>query len=389
MNNLFSCFTIVVSLATVFSGCGKTDDRAGQDVTAANAVRVKTEVADSRIFENRLAVQGSVEALISADVSSRISGILDSVWVDEGDSVISNETRLFQIDPVSLSNQVVVARQALAVAYSQHEVAKASLGSAKASYDKAKLDFDRYKRLHDEKRVTDNEFELCDTALRQEKANLLVGEANVKLCAQQVEQAEAQLAIALKSLSDSLVFAPISGRVSVRNFEPGEYASSGNVVVSIVDVENLEVAAFIPAVYFDTVKIGKTALRLSAGGRDLGEAVISYRSPVIDTTLRTVEIKAKLDNGTAKAFAPGMMVDATIVFERHEAIGVPSSSILNRGGKSVVFVVNNGKVEKRIVAPGMNTDGWTEILSGLKSGEQVICEGHTIVREGALVEIVK
>lgn len=389
MNKTVSYFTIVFSLAALFSGCGKTEVPMKQDVTAGNAVRVKAETVDGRLFENRLSVQGSIEAVVSANVASRISGILDYIWVDEGDLVVANETRLFQIDSVSLSNQVVIARQALAVAHSQHEVAKASLESARASFDKAKLDFERYKRLHDEKRVTDNEFEIRDTALRQENANLLVGEANVKLCAQQVEQAEAQLGIALKSYADSLVIAPISGRVSVRSFDPGEYASSGKVVISIVDVDNLEVAAFIPSAYFDSVKIGETTLRLSVAGRDLGDVAVSYRSPVIDTTLRTFEIKAKLDTAKAKSFAPGMMVDAVIVFERHEAIGVPSSSILNRGGKQVVFVVNGDKAEQRIVEVGNNTDGWTEVLSGLKRGERVIYEGHTIVRDGSPVEIVK
>lgn len=389
MNKTVSYFTIVFSLAALFSGCGKTEVLMKQDVTAGNAVRVKAETVDGRLFENRLSVQGSIEAAVSANVASRISGILDYIWVDEGDLVVANETRLFQIDSVSLSNQVVIARQALAVAHSQHEVAKASLESARASFDKAKLDFERYKRLHDEKRVTDNEFEIRDTALRQENANLLVGEANVKLCAQQVEQAEAQLGIALKSYADSLVIAPISGRVSVRSFDPGEYASSGKVVISIVDVENLEAAAFIPSAYFDSVKIGETTLRLSVAGRDLGDVAVSYRSPVIDTTLRTFEIKAKLDAAKAKSFAPGMMVDAVIVFERHEAIGVPSSSILNRGGKQVVFVVNGDKAEQRIVEVGNNTDGWTEVLSGLKREDRVIYEGHTIVRDGSPVEIVK
>lgn len=389
MNKTVSYFTIVFSLAALFSGCGKTEVPVKQDVTAGNAVRVKAETVDGRLFENRLSVQGSIEAAVSANVASRISGILDYIWVDEGDLVVANETRLFQIDSVSLSNQVVIARQALAVAHSQHEVAKASLESARASFDKAKLDFERYKRLHDEKRVTDNEFEIRDTALRQENANLLVGEANVKLCAQQVEQAEAQLGIALKSYADSLVIAPISGRVSVRSFDPGEYASSGKVVISIVDVDNLEAAAFIPSAHFDSVKIGETTLRLSIAGRDLGDVAVSYRSPVIDTTLRTFEIKAKLDAAKAKSFAPGMMVDAIIVFERHEAIGVPSSSILNRGGKQVVFVVNGDKAEQRIVEVGNNTDGWTEVLSGLKRGERVIYEGHTIVRDGSPVEIVK
>lgn len=388
MKNSFYLFSIASLMAIIFVGCDKASEESNVNVKTVNATRVKTANVSNRFFENRFSVQGSIEASVSANVAALVPGNLDTIWVDEGDAVVAGVTKLFQIDPISLSNQVVIAEQALAVARSQHEVAKASLESTRASLDKAELDYNRYKRLHNEKRVTDNEFEVRNTSLRQARANLKVGEAQVALCSQQVEQAEAQLLIASKSLSDSLAIAPISGRVSARNFDPGEYASSGKVVISIVDVDKLEAAAFVPSIYFDRIKAGETRIRLSVAGRDLGEAVVSYRSPVVDTTLRTFEIKAELDGEMARSFAPGMMVDATLVFERHEALGAPSSAVLIRGGESVVFIANGDKAEQRVVRTAFVTDGWIEITSGLKAGDAVIFEGHTIVRDGSPIEIV-
>lgn len=373
------------------TGCtgGGKDSNANAAATEERSTRVKTFAVSAQTFESRVAVQGSIEAKESANVGALVAGTIEDIWVDEGDKVTGGKSRLFQIDQESLSNKVVVAEQALAVARSQHEVAKASLESIKASLDKALLDYNRYKRLHDEKRVTDNEFELRDTNLRQARANLAVGEAQIALSLQQIEQAEAQLLISQKALKDSLAVAPISGYVSVRNFDSGEFVGVGEVVVSIVDVENLEAAAFVPARHFEKIKVGETKLRLSKLGREVGEVTVTYRSPIVDTTLRTFEIKATLNGESAGSFAPGMMVDGELIFDSHSALGIPASSVLSRNGESVVFVALDGRAKQRTIKTGENTDGRIEILSGLSSGELVISEGHTIVRDGSAVEIVK
>lgn len=156
---------------------------------------------------------------------------------------------------------------------------------------------------------------------------------------------------------------------------------------SDLDLSAVEAAAFLPAQYYPEVVPGQTTFRLGIGGREAGAHAVTYRSPTINTTLRTFEIKGKIE--AADGFAvPGQMADLTIVFEVRQGLGVPSAAILVRAGKPVVFVVHDGKAFAREVQTGFQNDAWTEILSGLKAGESVVTEGQTQLRDGMPVEIL-
>ncbi len=351
------------------------------------ALTVRAQPAVEREFERRLTVQGTLEARTHAAVAARVAGNLDALWVDEGDRVEAGATRLFQIDPVGLSNAVTVAEQALAVARASQRVAEASARQARAGAKKSEADFKRYERLHKQGQVTDNEYELYDTRNLQAQAGLAVAEAQVDLALRQANQAEAALAIARKDLADALVVAPISGLVSERLAEPGEHMAVGRAVVRLYDLSRIEAAAFLPAQYYAEVAPGQTRFRLTLNGRDAGLFVVTYRSPLIDTRLRTFEIRGAVDEAAPGA-VPGAMADLTLVFESRRNPGVPSAAVLVRAGRPMVFVVRDGKAAAARVTTGLQNDAWTEILDGLAAGEAVVTEGQTQLRDGEAVEIL-
>ena len=374
-----------LSAAVFATGCGKKESGA-----AAETVRtlpIRAQAVAPRGFERRLTVQGTLEAKNYANVASRAEGNLDALWVDEGDPVVAGETALFQIDPVSRENTLTIAKQNLAVAEASLEVAEASAKKTEAEARKATLDFDRYERLHKDGKVSDNEYESAEVARAQAKAGIAVANAQVDLAERQVKQAEASLSIAEKSHADTQIRAPISGVVSARHAEPGEQMAIGKVVLRIDDLSLVEAAAYLPAQYYPEVIPGQTTFRLGIGGREAGAHAVTYRSPTIDTTLRTFEIKGKIeaDDGLA---VPGQMADLTIVFESRQGLGVPSASILVRAGKPTVFVVQGGKAVAKEVQTGFQNDAWTEILSGLEAGETVVTEGQTQLRDGMPVDVL-
>ncbi len=370
--------------ALLAAGCGKKESAAAETV---RALAVRAQPVAARAFERRLTVQGTLEAKNYAHVASRADGNLDAIWVDEGDAVVAGETALFQIDPVSRGNSLTIAKQNLAVAQASLAVAQASARKTDAEARKATLDFKRYERLHQDGKVSDNEYEAAEVQHAQAEAGLAVAAAQVDLAERQVKQAEASLSIAEKSLADTKIFAPISGVVSARIAEPGEQMSVGKVVLRIDDLSTVEAAAFLPAQYYPEVVSGETTFRLDVGGREVGTYAVTYRSPVINPTLRTFEIKGLLENAGAAA-VPGSMADLTLVFETRQGPGVPSAAILVRNGKSIVFVVQDGKAVAREVAGGLQNDGWTEILSGLAAGETVVTEGQTQLRDGLPVNVL-
>ncbi len=373
-----------LAAAALAAGCGKKESAAAESV---RSLAVRTLPAESRTFERRLTVQGTLEAKNYANVASRADGNLDEIWIDEGDPVVAGETALFQIDAANRENSLAIARQVLAVANASLEVAKASAGKTEAEARKATLDFQRYERLRQEDKVSPNEFEAAEVAHAQARAGIAVANAQVDLAERQVRQAEAALAIAEKNLADAKIVAPISGVVSSRSAEPGEQMSVGRVVLRIDDLSVVEAAAYLPAQYYPDVAPGKTTFRLGINGREAGAHAVTYRSPTIDPTLRTFEIKGKVEAAGGLAI-PGQMADLTLVFETRQGLGVPAAAVLVRKDKPAVFVVQDGKAIAKEVRTGLQNDGWTEILSGLGAGEMVVTEGQTQLRDGMPVEVL-
>lgn len=380
--------TLIFSiLALLITGCGEKPSKANEPKKEkTQSIAVRTLKAKPRTFERRITVQGNLQSKYVANVAARVAGNLDAIFVDAGDPVEANTTELFQIDPVTLQNVVTASEQQLAVMEASREVARAALGKAEAEAGKVEIDVGRYQRLYKDGRITPNEFELRQVQYVQAKAGLAVSKAQVALAESQVEQAVATLEISRKNLKDSKSVAPISGFVTHRSKEPGEQVSLGEVVMRIEDPSYIEAIAYLPAEYYTDVTPGKTQARLTIAGRDAGTFTITYRSPVINTTLRTFEIKGKVESKEAVA---GAMADMTLVFESRKAIGIPSNSLLIRNDTPCVFVAKESKATLIKVQTGLTNDGWTEIRTGLEEVDSVVTEGQTQLREGMTVTILK
>lgn len=352
--------------------------------TPTHAITVRVSPAEKRTFERRLTVQGTLEAKHYANVAARVDGNLDSIYVDEGDFVEANKTTLFQIDPTRVRNALTIAEQNLAVAKASLAVAQASATKIRAEAKKASLDFTRYQRLHNEAKVTDNEFETVQVAHEQALAGIAVADAQVDLAQRQVKAADAHVAIARKNLDDATITAPISGAISSRTAEPGEFISAGRVILRIEDPSLIEAAAFLPAQYYPQIQPGKTHFRLLLSGQDAGIQTVTYRAPIINPTLRTFEIKGLVRATNA---VPGAMASLVLIFESRQSVGIPSSAILWRGGAPTAYVAENGQAKPRALQLGLQNDGFTEILSGLALGDAVITQGQTLLKDDDPIDL--
>ena len=226
MNTRHLLISASLALALILTGCGRAKNRQASPETA-RVLAVRVQPVAERAFERRLTIQGTLEAKRTALVASRADGNLEAIWVDEGDEVVAGKTKLFQIDPASRENALTIAKQDLAVAEASLAVAKASADKIRAEARKAELDFARYERLHAEQRVSINEFEAAEVGQAQARAGVAVAEAQVDLAERQIKQAQAALAIAQKNLDDTTAIAPLSGLISSRSAEPGEFMSVG------------------------------------------------------------------------------------------------------------------------------------------------------------------
>ncbi len=377
----------MAAVAVWVAGCGRNETEATSRTLADNVLNIRTRGAEMRVFERRITVQGSLSSDESAMVSARTEGTLDAVFVDLGDRVKKDETKLFVVDPVALENRVLIAERNVDTAKAQLLVAEATATRARAEQKKAVLDFERYERLHQDGRVSDNEYELIAIQRESLDAAVAIAVATIELYKQQVAQFEATLVIARRNLSDATVFAPIDGIVGARLMEPGERVKEGTEMVAIHGLDKIKAIAYLPSTYYEDLVIGETQFRLYVDKKDRGQFSVTAKSPAVDLKFRTFEFRGIVEN---QAWAvPGKMAEFEVVFESRDGVAVPDEAILVRQAGKIVFVENQGEVREVVVETGLRNAGYTEILKGLVGGENIVVEGQSQLYAGRKVAVVK
>jgi RND family efflux transporter MFP subunit len=132
----------------------------------------------------------------------------------------------------------------------------------------------------------------------------------------------------------------------------------------------------------------RIAIHLDSGNLDL-QGVVTLVSPIVDETTGTVKVTAEIRDRPA-GIRPGDFAQVKIVTERHAGAKlVPSRAVVEDEGKSVVYVVADGKAVRRVVQPGFVEGDDTEIRDGLAAGELVCVKGQRDLKDGQAVEILE
>jgi multidrug efflux pump subunit AcrA (membrane-fusion protein) len=341
-------------------------------------------------FEERIETSGNLETKHYALVSARLPGVIDEVYVEEGNYVQAGKTKLFQTDKIKLNQAAQIAKQSVAVADFTHRARMATVTRVEADYNKARLDYERFRRLYENgETVSKDALESQKLRFEQVKASLEEARAGADLAQHQMKQAQTRLLMAQKDLNDSLVRAPINGHISVRYCEPGEMAAAGTPIVRIDDLSVLEISAYLPAQYYARVIQGRTKMRALINGITFGELPVTYRSPTIDNRLRNFKVKAVLEN-PPEGIAPGAMAKIQMIMDRRDSMSVPRKAVLQRKNGQVIFLAEEGKAKMVQLETGLEMDGWIEVLApDLREGCSVIAMGQDQLNDGSLISILR
>lgn len=346
------------------------------------ATMVQLTQAVERDFAESVSSDGTIKARFYSLVSPKLAGTIDDIFVREGDPVQANKTNLFQTDSIKLKQSVDLAQQEFVIATSTLDERQANLVKARADLRQAEKDFARTKSLYEQKVVPLAEYEVDETKVIQLEAQLKVAETQLILAQQNVTLAEISKAMAERDFRDSLIAAPITGVVSARTAEPGEMGMPGNPIIRIDDTERLKAVAYLPGQFYPRVRVGSSVMELTVLNKKIGEFPITYKAPAIDSALRTFEIWADVP-GDGAYVVPGAQCVIKIILRTSHGIGVPRDAVQLRDNRHWVFVPD-GDVAKMVeVTPGLDTDGWTELVeSPIEAGSPVITQGQFLLDEG-------
>ena len=348
-----SALLICLILAT---GCSPTNE------TSEHATESKTRVAVTPVKKGRISVSldltGTLAAFREIKINSKIPGRVDKVHVDEGDSVKPGDI-LMQLE-----------QEELVLGVKQTE---AALASAQAHLANMKNDHQRMKNLHEEKAIPGQQWEKVQLGLK-------VAEA-------QTQQAQAALALASKQLANAAVRSPIEGIVTKRSVEPGEVVSPplmpGMPLIQIMKSDKLKTRVNISETRLHQIHMGqKVKVRVDALPDRLFPGKITKIAPVIDPRSRTFEAEINIANPDLQ-LKPGMFARVTILLkERFDVLLVPVKAVLDKGKDKVVFVAKDNFAQERTIHLGLNDGINTEVLSGVKEGENIVVKGNVGIIQG-------
>jgi len=300
----------------------------------------------------RIPVSGSMRPLLQATVRSKVPAEVAKVHVQEGQAVAAGAP-LFTLDTADLRARLDAQMAAVAEARARLDLARKNQANNKALLEKSFISQNAYDSVAN---------------------SVQVAEANLK-------SAEAQAAIAQRAVADAEIRAPFAGIVSKRWVNQGDKVAADMPVAHVVDLSRMELEAPVPVSEIPFVKVGQE-LSFEVDGfqgrRFAGR--IERVNPAADAGSRSISVFATLPNSD-NSLKGGMFANGTLATSSGVEVDViPTTAIIEEGGQSFVYVVKDGKVERRSVVLGARNveHGVTTVREGLERGVQVI----TVKAEG-------
>src|SRR5213594_2891102 len=338
----------LMALAIAAGACkkgkaGGPDPAGGGGGGAPMGLPVEVVVARTDTVRDEISATGQIEAVQSIDLRPEVDGRIVEIPVREGQEV-DKGTPLFKVDDAQLQAQV-------AQLAAQRDLAQQALARAKE--------------------------------LAQQNAS---SAADLEQAEATARSAQAQYDLQRIRLDRTTVRAPFAGVVGQRYVSLGDYVTTSTRLASLHTVNPQRATFQVPERFARLLRPGQeVTFRVAAiPGRDFtGE--VDFVDPVVQLPGRTILVKARVPNAQ-RLLQPGRSEERRVVTAvRANAIVVPEDAVVPLQGASYVWVVSDGKAERRSVALGVRTPGFVELTSGVEAGAQVVVGGLELLAPGVPV----
>ena len=175
------------------------------------------------------------------------------------------------------------------------------------------------------------------------------------------------------------VYAPASGVLTELGVREGAQLMPGTSLMQITDLSTVWLMAEVPERDAARLKIGSPAqIELQSLPSESFKGRVGYFYPMLDETTRTLKVRIELPNRGGH-LRPGMYANVMFSGQNHEALAVPTESVIATGTRKVVIVKELHGFRPAEISTGREGGGNTEILSGLKAGESVVVSGQFLI----------
>jgi len=359
--------TLLLIITILLTGCSQNAEIIEEEVYTA--VEIETLKPMELFIENIMTAKAYADKDVF--VIPLMAGKVEKINVKVGDRVQKDDV-LFVMDKNDISKQVNQA-------YTAYEAAKAGYDVNKTQIQSAKDNFEKIKKLYDEGAIPETQYE---------QAKLAASDEALEAAKMGVEQARVAYDNAASMLDNAQVKAPIAGVVSNVNIVEGEYATSSNPPITIVDSDSVTVEFGVPANLINKISKGDTVTVEISAAEYKKEAVINSISSSSDIVTNLYNVSIVLENdGLIK---PGMFAKVYLNTDRIEkALAVKTEAVKEKDDIKYVFVTDGNVVAEKVVTTGLDTGTYIEIKSGLSEGDKVIVKGQDYITDGSKVKVVR
>ncbi len=353
------------------------------DIIPVSVITVEQGNVEATVANTRA---GTIKACRRAKLSPSSGGQISELPYKEGDFV-KKDAMLLKIWSLDLQAEVEHIKKNII----------ASIDTAEATClqsDMAQRTANRELRLLRSKSISQEEYDLKYT-------EYLVAKASCKAAKANVDSVKAGLLVAQEQLKRTVLYAPFDGVIAKINGELNEYVTPSPVGVQTPPVIDLiEPGCFLVSVPVDEVDAPKIKTGMPARisldawrGQTFKANVTRIGSYVTDSEkqARTVDIELSFqDKSKLKDLLVGYSADADIILQTNkDVLRIPSETLID-DSHVLLFNQNSSLLEKIKVKKGLSNWSFTEILEGLKKGDQLVTSvGTAGVKDGALVKVLK
>ena len=325
-------------------------------------------------------------------LSAPVNGQLRRIPFKAGADIPSPQTVVAVIDPV---NPALLDARTRVLTEARRDSAVAQLERAKVQHQFAKSELRRNEQLYKEKTVSAQELEQSQLNEASAAREAAAAEASLR-------QAEAELLEFTNpsgtNRSPIELHAPVAGKVLKVYEESTRTVTAGTPLLEIGDPQDLDV--IIEALSRDgaMVEVGTPVELEQWGGSEPLQAKVRYVEPAAFTKVSALGVEEQRVYVVADILTPAaergslgdnFRVEARIItWQKDKALKVPNGAIFRRGNQWHAYVVENGSAKLRPVKAGRASNTETEILEGLKEGDEVILYPGDRIKEGLHVKTV-